>query len=152
MSQGNNDVYKEVFTTLSFFNNDIIDKIPSNVIETIGKLSLNSNGNFSIDTGKSLKTQDISEDGKNLISLIYYTYIANEDEKKELLKLWKENENKYQEQLTKEYSFDNLFKYQKKESSATKNISATDTAMIEYRKKTIFSKVKEFIRKILKRT
>lgn len=150
MIQENNDVYKEVFTTLSFFSDDLIDKIPSNVLEAIGNLSLNSNANLYIDKGKSLKSQDISEDSKNLISLIYYTYIANENEKNELLKLWNENENKYQEQLRKEYNLDNLFQHQRKENTVAKSISVFDTAMVEYRKETLFFKVKNFIKRIFK--
>ncbi|MGN1351908.1 MAG: hypothetical protein ACI4VE_03915 [Clostridia bacterium] len=150
MIQENNDVYKEVFTTLSFFSDDLIDKIPSNVLEAIGNLSLNSNANLYIDKEKSLKSQDISEDSKNLISLIYYTYIANENEKNELLKLWNENENKYQEQLRKEYNLDNLFQHQRKENTVAKSISVFDTAMVEYRKETLFFKVKNFIKRIFK--
>ena len=150
MIQENNDVYKEVFTTLSFFSDDLIDKIPSNVLEAIGNLSLNSNANLYIDKEKSLKSQDISEDSKNLISLIYYTQIANENEKNELLKLWNENENKYQEQLRKEYNLDNLFQHQRKENTVAKSISVFDTAMVEYRKETLFFKVKNFIKRIFK--
>ena len=150
MIQENNDVYKEVFTTLSFFSDDLIDKIPSNVLEAIGNLSLNSNANLYIDKEKSLKSQDISEDSKNLISLIYYTYIANENEKNELLKLWNENENKYQEQLRKEYNLDNLFQHQRKENTVAKSISVFDTAMVEYRKETLFFLFINFIKRIFK--
>ena len=66
------------------------------------------------------------------------------------MKLWNENENKYQEQLRKEYNLDNLFQHQRKENTVAKSISVFDTAMVEYRKETLFFKVKNFIKRIFK--
>ena len=48
----------------------------------------------------------------------------------------------YQEQLRKEYNLDNLFQHQRKENTVAKSISVFDTAMVEYRKETLFFKVK----------
>ena len=144
MIQENNDVYKEVFTTLSFFSDDLIDKIPSNVLKTIGNLSQNSKSSFYIDKEKSLKDQDISEDSKNLISLIYYTYIANENEKNELLKLWNENENKYQEELREKYNPDNIFKKNNQaqhimQDTILNEVNNDNVSMVEY-KESFFKK------------
>jgi hypothetical protein len=48
----------------------------------------------SIDISKGLEEQDISQECKDMISLIYYKYIADNDEKKELIKIWAENDKK----------------------------------------------------------
>ena len=151
MIQEKNNVYGEVFTILSFFNDDLIDKIPDNVLKKIGNLSIDSNTNFYINKEKNLNDQDISEESKDLISLIYYTYIANENEKSELLKLWNENENKYQEKSRKEYNLDNLFQHRSKEVSTSESISFSDTSIVEYKKETLFLKIKHFLKKIFKK-
>ena len=148
MIQDKSNVYKEVYTILSFLSNDLIDKIPNNVIKQIANLSLDSTSDFYIDKEKKLKDQDISEDSKDLISLIYYDYIASEEEKRELLKLWNENAAIYQEQLRKEYRIDDLFQHQGKESLSGESILTSNTAMIEYKKETLFSKIINYIKNI----
>ena len=151
MVQENSNIYKEVFITLSCFSNDLIDKIPNNVLEKIADLSLDSNENVYINKDKSLKDQNISEESKDLISLIYYNYIASDKEKEWLFKLWNENENSYQERLKKEYDIDNLFKHKERENTKTEDTSSSNIEMIEYKKETWFSKFRNFIKKILKK-
>ena len=152
MIQENNDVYKEVFTILSFFSNDLIDKIPSTVLETIGNLSLNSNANFYIDKEKSLKDQNISDDSKNLISLIYYSYIASENEKNELLKLWNNNENKHQKDLREKYNPNNIFKKNNQmqdiiQDNMSSEVISDNVAMMTY-KESVFKKIINKIKSI----
>ena len=148
MIQEKNNVYGEVFAILSFFNDDLIDKIPDNVLKKIGNLSIDSNTNFCINKQKNLNAQDISEESKDLISLIYYTYIANENEKSELLELWNKNENKYQEKLRKEYNLENLFQHRTKGVQTSESISFSDTSMVEYKKETLFLKIRNFLKRI----
>ena len=86
------DVYKEVFTVLSNFNDEVIKKIPNSVFNKIIDLAADSEIKVNIDVTKPLEEQDISEESKNILSLIYYKYIADNDEKKELIKLWDSND------------------------------------------------------------
>ena len=87
-----NDIYKEVFMVLSNFNDDVIKKIPNSVFNKIIDLAADSEIKVNIDATKPLEEQNISEESKNILSLIYYKYIANNDEKKELIKLWDSND------------------------------------------------------------
>ena len=87
-----NDIYKEVFMVLSNFNDDVIKKIPNSVFDKIIKLSADSKIEVNIDVNKTIEEQNISEESKNMLSLIYYKYIANNNEKKELIKLWEFND------------------------------------------------------------
>lgn len=87
-----NDIYKEVFMVLSNFNDDVIKKIPNSVFDKIIKLSADSKVEVNIDVNKTIEEQNISEESKNMLSLIYYKYIANNNEKKELIKLWEFND------------------------------------------------------------
>lgn len=62
-----------------------------------------------IDRYKKLEEQEISEDCKDLISLIYYNYVANGNDKEEILKCWNKNEEKYQNELNEKYNANDIF-------------------------------------------
>ena len=53
---------------------------------------------------------DISEECKDLISLMYYSYIADETEKEEIGKIWRQNEELYQNKLKEKFYYDNMLK------------------------------------------
>ncbi|MBR2289205.1 MAG: hypothetical protein IJ867_00935 [Clostridia bacterium] len=86
------DVYKEALTVLSNCDSDVIAKIPDKVFKALNKLAADSNLEFYIDSEKSLAEQDISEECKDLLSIIYYTYMSDKEEKKEILSTWGKNE------------------------------------------------------------
>lgn len=138
-----NDICKEVLIILSQFSDNLIEKIPSKVFINLRELATDSKVNFYIEPEKHLYEQNISEKGKDLISLIYYNYIADENEKKELLKLWSDNENKYQEKLKEKYNTDNLFKKEKTTANS-------EMQMIEYKEDTVFTKIRSWIKHIIK--
>lgn len=144
-----NEIYKEVLTVLAYFDNDLIKKIPNNVFRKLTELAADSKVDFYIDTTKGLEEQNISEESKDLISLLYYNYVADENEKEELLKYWNENENKYQEELRGKYNSDKIFQNKTPDKG---NISLSNTAMIEYKKENIFNKIKNFIKNMFKTT
>lgn len=115
----------------------------------MNELAADSEADFYIDAEKSLNEQDISEESKDLISLIYYNYIADENEKREILKSWDFNEKKYQEELRKKYNPDAIFENKRKEMHKLENESTSNNAMIEYKKESIFQKIKNFIKKMI---
>ena len=61
---------------------------------------MNSDKTVIIDKNKSLKDQKILSETKDLISILYYQYIATEEEKKELIKIWKHNDVLYQKRIS----------------------------------------------------
>ena len=142
-----NNVCKEVISILAYFDDDIIEKIPSKILIKINELAADSNVDYYIDTEKGLLDQQLSEKSKDLIALIYYSYIANENEKYELSKIWNDNEKEYQKELNEKYNPDNLFKNITEQKSVNIENNNT-TALIEY-KESFFTKLKEFIFKIL---
>ena len=88
------DIYKEVIIVLSNFNKEVIQKIPDSVFSKLIDLAADSTHTVNIDINKELEEQNLFEESKEMISLIYYKYIAEDDEKKELVKIWKDNDNK----------------------------------------------------------
>lgn len=136
------DISKEVLTFLAFFDNKMLEKIPTHVITKLCEEAADSKMNFYIDINKKFEEQQISEKGKDLISLIYYSYIAEENEKKEILDQWNLNEKNYQNIQNQRYNYDNLFKKRKESNNSIE--------LIEVKKKTIFQKIKNLLKKIIK--
>lgn len=88
------DVAKETLNILEYFDSNFVSKIPNNFLENLKLIAETSQIVVNIDKQKTLEDQEISEDCKDLISLIYYNYVADEKEKEEILKCWVENEKK----------------------------------------------------------
>ena len=86
------DIFKEVLLVLSHFNEDLIKKIPQKVFIKLVNLAADSDCDINIDINKSIEEQEISEESKDIISLIYYSCIADELEKKELINIWNQND------------------------------------------------------------
>ena len=101
-----NDVAEETLEVLRYFDNEFVSKIPRNVIKKLEELAIDSDEKVIIDKSKKLNEQAISEECKGLISLIYYNYFTNDEEKKEILNIWNENERLYQEELSQKYKID----------------------------------------------
>lgn len=145
-----NDTCKETLTVLAYLNNNLIEKIPSKVLKGISELAADSKIDFYIDKEKNLESQNISEESKDLISLIYYNYATNENEKEELFKLWNQNENQYQEELKEKYDLDKMFQNKKNENTESEAETKSNVSIIQYKKETIFDKIKNFFKNILK--
>ena len=136
------DISKETLTFLAFFEDKLIKKIPSYVIIKLCEEAADSKLDFYIDSNKSFKEQIISERTKDLIALIYYDYIAEEEEKKEILKQWNLNEENYQNTQKEKYNYNKIFK----------NKETTDSLqLIEIKEDTIFQKIKKLLKKYFKR-
>lgn len=139
--QNISDISKETLTYLAFFDNEMIKKIPGYVIAKLSKEAADSKLDFYIESNKKFEEQKISERSKDLISLIYYEYIANDSEKKNILNEWNLNEKEYLKLQKEKYNYDNLFS----------NVDNTYTEIVEIKEKTIFQKIKNIIRKIFGR-
>ena len=88
------DVAAETVIVLEHLNNDILKKIPDKFMKPLKDLAQESKHTIQIDINKSLEEQNISEETKDLIALIYYIYIADKNEKKEIIDLWNKNDIK----------------------------------------------------------
>lgn len=140
--QNISDISKETLTFLAFFESKMLEKIPSYIITNLCEEAADSKLDFYIDVNKKFGEQKISEKSKDLISLIYYNYIADEDEKKELLNRWNLNEKKFQEAQSEKYNYDNLF---------TKNMNTDDDKLLDVKKESLFEKIKNWVKKIFKK-
>lgn len=142
-----NDIAKETISILEYFNPEFLDKIPKHFLKDLQELAKDSKIVVNIDKNKKLENQPISEDSKDLIGLIYYSYIASDDEKAEIERAWDENELKFQNELKKKYNVDNLFENRNK-SNYNFDENKNNIELIEY-KENIFQKVINKIKKLV---
>lgn len=88
------DIYngaKEVLALLEYFAPNILDSIPEKFNFTLKYLASKANVYVKIDYNKKLNEQKMSEAAKVLISLIYYSYIATDEEKNRIKENWENN-------------------------------------------------------------
>ncbi len=142
-----NDIAKETISILEYFNPEFLDKIPKHFFKDLQELAKDSKIVVNIDKNKKLENQSISEDSKDLIGLIYYSYIASDDEKAEIERAWDENELKFQNELKKKYNVDNLFENRNK-SNYNFDENKNNIELIEY-KENIFKKLINKIKKLV---
>lgn len=136
--QNISDISKETLTYLAFFDNEMIKKIPGYIISKLCEEAANSKLDFYIEPNKKFEEQKISEKSKDLISLIYYEYIANDSEKKEILSKWDINEKEYLNLQKEKYNYNNLFSHE----------GNTCTELTEIKEETVLQRIKNLIKKI----
>ena len=151
------NVAKETLYILEYFNPEFVAKIPLNFKNNLKEIAKNSNIIVKIDRNRKLKEQPILEETKELIASIYYSYVATEEQKKELIEIWSENERVFQEELRKKYNPDNIFKkntqLQEKEELGLLEIKKENRLTAFFRKilKRIWKKDREFSRIVVRR-
>ena len=70
-------------------------------------------------------------------------------EKKELIKLYAENDRKREEELREKYNPDNIFK--NKQTESISNTEESNTSLIEYKETNFFKKIISKIMSLFKR-
>lgn len=99
----------EVLEILDYMEEKEIKKIPSKFLRF---LQDNKDNNYKkhIDANIDINSQISKNKTKAILGMILYNFLCNKDEKKEFEKILKENEIKNQEELSKNFNYDDLFK------------------------------------------
>ena len=141
--------YTEVLEIIKYFPEEEYNKIPEEKIEFY-KNNMDKDYIFTINPEIDLSEQNISSEANAIIVNLFTDYFATEEQKviiKEILEL---NQKKEEEEKSKKYNPDDIFKKVNKEEcinlEATKK--STNTELIEY-KESFFTKFKNFILRIL---
>ena len=72
------DLAKEVLTYIAFFDEELLEKIPDNFLKQLNIIAADSEKEIFIDPTKSLENQDMTEKCKEILGLIYYSYVNKE--------------------------------------------------------------------------
>lgn len=138
--------YAEIDSFIELLPKAEKEKIPNNLIryfkeekdkETVKKLSLDI----------PLEKQNLQEDTWNLIAIIYLKYLCeDEEEKKELEKIYDENEKIYREEIKEKYNPEKIFS--DREKKYTTSQEKDQILPIEVKKESFIQKIIKFINKI----
>ena len=136
------NAYKECIEILKYVPKSEFDKIPNYIIENMIK-GMNSNYNYKVIHFNDFENQDMLEETKAILAVLYREYLATEEEKIKI----KTNEN-YDMQLLEiekksKYKTEDIFK----NKSISKEEIVISNQVIKY-KKNIFERLKEGIVKI----
>jgi len=88
----NSDTAKEVLTVLSYYNEELLNNLPDEIIKELTSFAADSDKDYFIKKDKKLIEQNLSEDCKDLLAILFYNYQTDDKEKEELLNKWIENE------------------------------------------------------------
>lgn len=129
----------EVAEVLENSEENIQQKIPKKLKDFIYNNRI-SNYNPRIDFSKEDWEEDLSEDAKSIIALIYRDCLVSKEERKKLLKI-EENE------LYEKYNPDNIFKNNNESEKINEEMSSTDSISLTSQEEQIW--YKKIIKKIL---
>lgn len=140
-------VYAEVIEVLDNMSLEDRNKIPQKVYEFFKKKSSEDYVKH-LNNNISLYNQDIREDTKEILAILLTNYwCKTEEEKNQLLKLFRDNELKYQEELREKYNPDDIFKKRNKENEIKEISIQNKVALVEY-KESILKKIIHKIKNI----
>ena len=142
--------YAEVLLILSYMEQKYIDMIPKKLLELFNE-EKDKNYQPNINPNISLAEQNLQRKTLALLAMLNLNYwCKDENEKKELLKMYSENDKKIEAEMRERYNPDNLFK-KKEKVEQNNDIKQERTELIEYKEKNIFRKIldriKNFFRK-----
>ena len=140
------DIYSEVYQILNMLGNDYIDKLPTSLYNMLKeKRNIDYNPKYIIDT--PLNEQNIKKESISVVALLHLNYwCEDEEEKLELKKILKDNEDKHQQELREKYNPDDIFEKNRKEKSI-EFVRETEVALVEY-KETVIKRIINKIKKI----
>ena len=125
--------YKQIYVILNMLDESLVNKIPVKFIQYLEKEK--SEDEFNFDPELSIENQ-LSREAIILFSFINFRYLATNEEKKELLKIYKENEEKY-DMMT----VDDIMKYDDKNIFQNKSEEHKEINLTVYKKKNIFQRL-----------
>ena len=139
------DAFAEVIEVLKHSKQDIVNKIPDKFIQFLNE-NMNKNYNVNIDFNDEKWDESVKQETQAILALIYRDYIVSPKEREKLIAEEKEELIKQEQELSKQYSIDNLFK---KKHSNEKEISNEDTQLIQIKNYPWYKKIYQKILKIL---
>ena len=135
----------EVLYILKYLPKSLTSNIPTNFLNFLNSNSI-PDYKPDFDLSKGLDNVKLKYKTKILLAIIYREYICSEQERLDYNKILTQNENEYQIKLKEKYNINNIFNETKKEKTSDNNTTNSNQLVIY--KKSYFTRVKDFIKKI----
>lgn len=145
----NKIAYTEVFEVLSHMNKEVVMKIPYTILSTI-KDNRDLNYISRIDKNDIFNPENLSEKAIAILAWLDLEYLASEESKKKKIKLYQENERKYQENLRNKYNPNDILKNRDRITQEETKTSEEIRITIVQEKKW-YQKIFTLIKNLLKR-
>lgn len=150
METKTNEIYSEVYSVLNALGDTYIKKLPIKLFNLIKDEKLDTyNPQYNLDL--NLEDQNIKKQSLAMIALLHLNYwCESEEEKVELRKIFKENEENHQKELKEKYNYENMFKKHTSNQVATPDLENTEEKSLVVKEekhsifKAIINKIKKF--------
>ena len=136
------NAYKEIIEILKFIPSNYYDKIPKEKINLF-ESKANKEYEFTFNPNKTLEEQNVSKRAKAIIGLLYRDYWANKEQKEKIISFQNIQRQALEEEKREKYNPDNIFKKTNVEKATE------EVAMVEVKEEKWYSKLFEFLKKIL---
>ena len=145
MSDEQKQAYTEVLTILKYMEPKQQERIPKKLMNFFRE-NMDEDYRFELNTQIPLKKQKLKSRTLSLLAMLNFNYWCDtEKEKEQLMKLYYENEKKYQDALTQKYSVDKMFMKQNEKENIQKENQITKYNQNIFTK--IINKIKMFFLK-----
>ena len=142
--------YTEILLILSYMEPKYIDMIPKKLLELFNE-EKDKYYQPNINPNISLAEQNLQRKTLALLAMLNLNYwCKDETERKEMLKIYSENDKKIETEMRERYNPDNLFKQKEKEEQNSE-AEQENTELIEYKEQNIFKKMLNKIMKFFKK-
>lgn len=140
--------YAEVLEVLKYVSLDDYNKIPKKFI-TFMEENCDENSTFTYNIAIPFEKQNLSNDTKNILAMLYRLFWASEEDKKRFEYIDKQNIQKRKE-LNEKYSPENVFENRNNNMEAN-NADKKRNEIIEYKENNwiqkLFAKIRRFFKK-----
>ena len=136
--------YSEIYEILNLMEEEYVNKVPQK-LRDLFKMEKEDNFSVNINTDKPLENQNLQKDTLTILAILYINYWSESDEEKqELIKLFRDVDKKNEEF----YSTENLFKKQEKKANLNEN---TTNLQLIVQKNNFFIKIINKIKNLFKK-
>ena len=140
----------EVNQILIYTEEDIVSKIPEKFKKFIED-NMDQNHIIKIDKNKSLVEQDIMNETKQILALIYRDYICSKEERENLILQEQQERQRIEKEKQEKYNIDFEKRNENKKSkNIEEELETEETSLIEYKEEKWYEKIINKILKIFK--
>lgn len=141
--------YSEVNSFLELLDKENYNKIPKKLRDYF-KREMDKNYTPKIDSKIPIKNQNLKRKTIAIISGLNLQYWCSEEKRKKLLKIYSDNEMKYQNKLKEKYDPDKLFRNKSLSNNSGETVDNTTDMIVYNENKNIFVKLIDKIKSIFK--
>ena len=142
------NAYKEVYTILSYLEDEDYKKIPPEVIKAIEN-NMNEEYKYYMNDEVDLFNQPMLTETKAILFNLFRDYLSSSEQKEKIIEMQKEERIKIEKKKQQEYSI-NVFENKKTKEKAGDEIEKNNLPL-RIENKSVLRKIFDFIKKLLRK-